>query len=117
MFRHKLIVSGISLMLGAPLSVLAADNAEILQIRDEIKAMKQSYEARIEALEQRLQRAETGVSKAETRAAQAEPAVAPATARQCFQSGYFADSVRHLYQPVTRPGGLPHYRLHAWRRD
>ncbi len=84
MFRHKLIVSGISLMLGAPLSVLAADNAEILQIRDEIKALKQSYEARIEALEQRLQRSETGVSKAETRAAQAEPAVAPATAGNAF---------------------------------
>lgn len=84
MFRHKLIVSGISLMLGAPLSVLAADNAEILQIRDEIKALKQSYEARIEALEQRLQRSETGVSKAETRAAQAEPAVAPSTAGNAF---------------------------------
>ncbi|MFA5242917.1 MAG: hypothetical protein WC029_13955 [Sulfuricella sp.] len=84
MFRHKLIVSGISLMLGAPLSVLAADNTEILQIRDEIKAMKQGYEARIEALEQRLQRAEAGAEKAETRATQAEPVMAPATAGNAF---------------------------------
>ncbi len=51
MFRRKLIASGITLMLGAPLSAFAADSADMLQIRNEIKALKQSYEARIEALE------------------------------------------------------------------
>lgn len=78
MFRRKLIASGISLMLGAPLSAIAADSAEIIQIRDEIKAMKQRYEARIEALEQRLQRAEAMAGKGESRAAQAESATAQA---------------------------------------
>ncbi len=90
MFRRTLIASGISLMLGAPLSAFAADNAEMLQIRDEIKAMKQSYEARIEALEQRLQRAESLAGKADNRAAQAEavamqiPNSAPSTAANAF---------------------------------
>lgn len=79
MYRRKLIASGIALMLGVPLSAPAAENAEILQIRDEIRAMKQSYEARIEALEQRLQRAESIAGKAETRATQAKSATAQAT--------------------------------------
>ncbi|MBZ0104817.1 MAG: hypothetical protein K8H84_04215 [Sulfuricella denitrificans] len=78
MFRRKLIASGITLMLGAPLSAFAADNAEMQQIRNEIKAMKQSYEARIEALEQRLQRAEALAGKAENSAAAAE-SLAPQT--------------------------------------
>lgn len=78
MFRRTLIASGISLMLGAPLSAYAADSAEMQQIRAEIKAMKQSYEARIEALEQRLQRAEGLAVKAETRIAQAEATTMPA---------------------------------------
>jgi hypothetical protein len=80
MFRRKLIASGISLMLGAPLSAFAAEDAEMLQIRNEIKALRQSYEARIEALEQRLQRAEALAGKAESRAAQAESATAQAAA-------------------------------------
>ncbi|MFH1495606.1 MAG: carbohydrate porin [Pseudomonadota bacterium] len=80
MFRRNIIASGIALMLGAPLSALAADNAEILQIRNEIESMKQSYEARIEALEQRLQRAESVAAKADIHSTQAEPAAAQATA-------------------------------------
>lgn len=79
MFRRKLIASGISMMLGAPLSAFAADNAEMLQIRNEISSMKQSYEARIEALEQRLQRAEAKAGKADNRNAQAEAVTAQIT--------------------------------------
>ncbi|MDP2784668.1 MAG: carbohydrate porin [Sulfurimicrobium sp.] len=80
MFRRKIIASGIALMLGAPLSAFAADGADMLQIRNEIKALRQSYEARIEALEQRLQRAEAMAGKAENRAAQLEPIATQATA-------------------------------------
>jgi len=76
MFRRKLIASGITLMLGAPLSTFAADGADMLQIRNEIKALRQSYEA----LEQRLQRAEAVAGKAEKRAAQLEPIATQATA-------------------------------------
>ena len=87
MFRRKLIASSIALMLGAPLSALAADNAEMQQIRDEIQAMKQRYEARIEALEQRLQRAENVAGKAEARAAQAESVVSQASASSAPSAG------------------------------
>lgn len=84
MFRRKLIASGITLMLGAPLSAFAADSADMLQIRNEIKALKQSYEARIEALEQRLQRAEVVAGKAENHAATRATASTPASAANAF---------------------------------
>jgi len=79
MFKCKFMVSGITLMLGAPLSAFAADNTDMLQIRDEIKALRQNYETRIEALEQRLLRAEAIAGKSEIRAAQAESSHAQAT--------------------------------------
>jgi hypothetical protein len=81
MFRRKIIASGISLMLGAPLSALAAGNADMQQIRDEIQALKQSYESRIAALEQRLQRAEAASGRTENSAAQAESASAQTAPR------------------------------------
>lgn len=90
MFRRKIIASGITLMLGAPLPAFAMDSAEMQQIRDEIKVLKQSYEARIDALEQRLQRAEAMADKAGSHGAQAESVVvqgttgAPANAASAF---------------------------------
>ncbi len=84
MFRRKLIASGITLMLGAPLSAFAADSADMLQIRNEIKALRQSYEARIEALEQRLQRAEAVADKAENHAVTRATANTPPSAANAF---------------------------------
>lgn len=90
MFRRKIIASGIALMLGAPLPTFAADNADMLQIRHEINALRQSYDARIVALEQRLQRAEALADKAESRVAKAESGVeqaatsTPPTATNAF---------------------------------
>jgi hypothetical protein len=43
----------------APLSAFAASDADIAQLREEMRRMQQEYEARIGALEQRLQQAET----------------------------------------------------------
>jgi len=83
MFRRKIMASGIALMLGAPLSTFAADNADIAQIRNEINALRQSYEARIVALEQRLQRAEALADKAESGVEHAATS-APPTAANAF---------------------------------
>ncbi len=58
MFTRKFLAAGITLALAAPWPALAADNAELAQIREQIRQMKESYEARILALEQRLQLAE-----------------------------------------------------------
>jgi hypothetical protein len=48
----------LALALAAPLSVHAADSAELAQIREQIKQIKESYESRIQSLEKRLQQAE-----------------------------------------------------------
>ncbi|MEN6586679.1 MAG: hypothetical protein ABFE02_11625 [Sulfuricella sp.] len=86
MYKHKIIASGIIMMLGAPLSAVAGDGAEMQQIRKEINALKQGYEARIQALELRLQKAEAASSAAESHAAQAEAAVSQAVAAQPAQA-------------------------------
>lgn len=80
MYTRKIIASGIMMMLGAPLSAFAGESADLQQIRDEIKALKQSYEARIQALELRLQKTELAASAAGKRAAQAETTASQAAA-------------------------------------
>ncbi|MDD5404783.1 MAG: hypothetical protein PHZ14_09655 [Sulfuricella sp.] len=80
MYTRKIIASGIIMMLGAPLSAFAGESADLQQIRDEIKALRQSYEARIQALEQRLQKTELAASAAGKRAAQAETTASQAAA-------------------------------------
>lgn len=57
-FSRTLLAASITLALSAPSGALAGDSAELAQIRDEIKQMKESYEARIRDLEKRLEKAE-----------------------------------------------------------
>lgn len=71
-FKRKTLAAGIALALIAPLSAQAADNAELAQIREQIKQMKESYEARIQSLEKRLQQAETTAGDALDKAGSAE---------------------------------------------
>lgn len=71
-FKRNTLAAGIALTLTVPLPALAADNAELAQIREQIRQMKESYEARIQALEQRLQQAETTAGNAQIKAEQAE---------------------------------------------
>lgn len=74
-FKRTPLAVSIVLALSAPHGALAADNAELAQIRDQIKQMKESYEARIQALEKRLLQAETDAGKSQEKAM---PAVAAA---------------------------------------
>jgi hypothetical protein len=73
MTRHVVASSAFALALTAGSAVHAATEADLAQIRDEIRQLKQSYEARIKALEDRLK-------EAEARTAGASPTVAPQTA-------------------------------------
>jgi len=83
MLKHTLLASGIAMMLGQPLSAAAADNAELQQIRNEIRNMKESYEARIQALEARLKQAEGAANETQAMARKAnEKADQAATAPQ-----------------------------------
>ncbi len=89
MFRKKTIVSGVLLALGLPCAAQAAPDADLAQIREEIRQMRQTYEARIASLEARLKQAEAEVkqvgSKADSAADQARESASasaqPAPAR------------------------------------
>jgi hypothetical protein len=65
---------------GTPMAASAADNKELAEIRDQIRAMKQSYETRLEALEQRLRQFQSTASS--PLAAAEAPAPAPAMPAQ-----------------------------------
>jgi hypothetical protein len=54
--RLILVPGALALALCAIPQARAATDADLAQIRDEIRSLRQAYEARIEALEQRLDR-------------------------------------------------------------
>ena len=78
MTRNVVVSGAFALALLAPSAAHAATDAELAQIRDEIRQLKESYEARIQALERRLQDAEARTAGA-TASAPAQPA-APSAA-------------------------------------
>jgi len=78
--RSILARSALALALLSAADVEAASDADLAQIRDEIRQLKESYEARIQALEQRLKDAEAKAAVAATTPAAPGPASAPAVA-------------------------------------
>ncbi len=58
MTRNVVVSGAFALALLAASAAHAATDADLAQIRDEIRQLKESYEARIQALEHRLQEAE-----------------------------------------------------------
>jgi len=70
--RPKLVCSALAFALILAADAHAATDADLAEIRDQIRQLKESYEARIQALEQRLQDAEL----AATRSSAAPPAKA-----------------------------------------
>ena len=80
MSRSVLVRSALALALLSAADVEAASDADLAQIRDEIRQLKEGYEARIRALEQRLQDAEAKTAAVATAPAAPGPAAAPAVA-------------------------------------
>lgn len=80
MFTLRSIGAAIALALAVPLPALAED-AELAEIRNEIKNIKDAYEQRIQALEKRLAETESKAGKAERSAASAESAASAAVNR------------------------------------
>lgn len=72
MSRNVLGIGVLALAMLAPAPALAASDADLAEIREQIKQLKENYEARIQALEQRLKDAES----AKLKPADATPAVA-----------------------------------------
>ncbi len=79
--RFVLASGALALTLLAPPSAQAATDADLADIREQIRQLKESYEARIQALEQRLKDAEAKSATAPaTQPAAAPPPVAAAPA-------------------------------------
>src|SRR5213593_423681 len=62
--RQLLVSALLAPILAMPSIALAATDADLAEIREQIKQMKESYEARIRALEDRLRAAETAATSA-----------------------------------------------------
>lgn len=88
MLRKKIIAAAMAAGLGIPLGVHAASDAELSQIRDELKRMKETYEQRISALEQRLQQAEAAAGNAVASATKAETAAVAASSRAASENAF-----------------------------
>ena len=118
MTRNVVASGAFALALLAASAAHAAADADLEQIRDEIRQMKESYEARIRALEQRLQDAEARTAGATASApaqpvapsAASAPAPAPVAAAspsggptryQRVQSRDFGGAAGRLRQPVA----------------
>jgi hypothetical protein len=71
MFRNIYWCTAVAVLLGNPLSALAADDSDLQGIREQIKQLKQSDEQRNMQLEQRLQQAESVAAQARAAAQQA----------------------------------------------
>ena len=92
MSRFILASGALALALCTPPAARAATDAELAEIREEIRQLKASYEARIQALEQRLKEAEARPASptAEQAAAAPPPAPAPAAPSPAQASGIAA---------------------------
>ena len=58
MFRKSILAAAVGAAFVVPVPAVGADDAEVQQIRDELKDLKQGYETRIRQLEQRLEQTE-----------------------------------------------------------
>ena len=73
MFSPKLVRALGTCALCVPLAAAAATDADLTEIRDQIRQMKESYEARIRALEDRLKAAEAAAAPSAGAVPAAEP--------------------------------------------
>ena len=80
MSRPLLVRSALALALFIAADAHAATDADLAEIRDQIRQLKESYEARIQALEQRLKAAEAKPADAAPTATSVAPVATPAVA-------------------------------------
>ena len=78
MFERKVLMLSIAMIFAIPARAMAGEAAELQQIRNEIKQLKESYEARIQALETRLKQTEIVAVAADQKATQAAAMPSPA---------------------------------------
>ncbi|MEI7455893.1 MAG: hypothetical protein WCK93_04150 [Nitrosomonadales bacterium] len=110
MFKKSYLSVAIAALLCHPLASLAATDADLQAIREQINQLKQSYEQRITQLEQRLQQAEATSRQAESVASQAQ-AAAQQTSVQPAGEGAFNPAVSLIlggsYGSLQRDPAIP----------
>ena len=72
MLKPTLMAAAVAAALLAPGAASAVSDAEMTELREQVRQLKEQYEKRIEALEQRLQQAEGAAQKAQGAAVKAE---------------------------------------------
>lgn len=87
MSKRKFVALAIAMALGSPVAAHAATDAELAQIREQIRQLKESYEARIQTLEKRLQDMEAAAGRAQASAAKVEAPMLQAPAAQAPARG------------------------------
>lgn len=97
MIKQTLMAAAVAAALSVPGTATAVTDAEMKELREQVRQMKQEYERRIDALEQRLKQAEGATGKAQASAGQAEAkagkAEAAAAKAEAVASGAQATAV------------------------
>jgi len=84
----RAVVVALALLLSSPL--YAASDAEVAEIREQLRQLRESYEARLQALEQRLKDAEASKTREAAAPAPATAPLAPASPGSSAASGIAA---------------------------
>jgi hypothetical protein len=94
------VTAALAAALSFTLPALAANDADLAQIRAQLKEMKQTYEQRIAALESRLAAAEKTAAVAEKTAIQAEKSVAKVEAGSLQTAAAAAPASASAFNPA-----------------
>lgn len=104
MYCRKIAAAAFAAALAASAPARAADDADLQQIRDEIKSLKDAYEARIKALEERLRQTEESNSAQKSQQTpQPVPqaaAAAPAPAAPASDAAAGSQSSANAFNPA-----------------
>lgn len=88
MIKQTLVAAAVAAALAVPGTASAVTDAEMQELREQVRQLKLEYERRIDALEQRLKQAEAGAGKAQVSAGQAETAAASASAQPAGENAF-----------------------------
>ena len=105
MSRQLLASAFLAPMLAFPSMATAATDADLAEIREQIKQLKEGYEARIRALEERLKAAETGGAAAAAPPPAPPPSAPSASTLAAFNPGIsvvLQGTYAHLSQDPTQ---------------
>jgi len=88
MYRRTLLAAALAAALAGPGTAAAVTDAEVKELREQVRHIKQDYEKRIDALEQRLKQAEAVAGKAQAAAVSAEAAASSASTRPAGENAF-----------------------------